>query len=163
MGLCIDILIDGARGSREAGLLDSLLQLILGRLHQGTVESATHHEGQCALGTGSLQLLASLGDGLLVARDDQLAGAIVVGGHDDLALLAHFGADLLDGLVRQADDGCHRTGVLLAGLLHGVGTGCHQPQAILETQGTAGHKRRELAERVAGYHARLECIAQAKG
>ena len=76
MGLAIYILINRALRSLDIGLLDSCLQFVLGRLHQWRVESATHLQRQSALGTSSLQLFASLVDGVNITRDNQLTSSV---------------------------------------------------------------------------------------
>lgn len=72
----VHILIDGALRSAELSLLDGSLELVLGGLHQRRVERTAHLQRQGTLGTGGLQLLTSLVDGVDVARDNQLTGLL---------------------------------------------------------------------------------------
>ena len=65
--LTINILINWALRSRELSLLDSCLEFILGRLHQWRMECSTNLEGQCTLGSCSLEFLACLVDGLNIS------------------------------------------------------------------------------------------------
>ena len=67
MGLAIHILVDGALGCLDLRLLDGSLEFVLGGLHQRRMEGTTHLQRQGALGTGSLQLLAGLIDGIDIA------------------------------------------------------------------------------------------------
>ena len=109
MRLAVDVLVDRSDGLLELSLLNGGLQFVLGRLHQRRVEGTTHLQRHGTLGTGSLQLLASLVDGIDIARDNQLTWVVVVGrNHHALAQLADFGANLFDLLVWQTDDGSHR-------------------------------------------------------
>ena len=155
MRTAVDILIDRPQRSMYLRLFDSLLQLVLGRLHQGRVEGATHLQRQSSLGSCFLQQGAGLVDGLDVARDDQLAGVVIVGTHHDMTLAVHLGADFLYLLVGHSDDGSHRRGSLLAGFLHGHRTGVDQPQTVLERQSAGNDQCRELSQRVTSHHAGL--------
>ena len=65
-------------------------------------------------------------------------------------------ADLLDGLVRQADDCGHGTGNGLAAFLHGAGADSDQEQGIFECNGTGGGQGGEFAEGMASDHVRGE-------
>ena len=107
MRLTIYILVYRTLGSLNLCLLDSGLQLILGRLHQWRVESTTHLQRQCTLGTSSLQLFAGLIDSLYVAADDQLAGVVIVSANHDITLAVDTCADLFYFLVGQTNDGSH--------------------------------------------------------
>ena len=108
VGLAVHVLIDRTLRSLEVRLLDGGLQLVLGRLHQGRVESATHLQRQSTLCTCSLQLCASLVDGLYVAADDQLTRVVIVGAHHHVSFAVDACADFLYLLVGQTDDGSHR-------------------------------------------------------
>ena len=137
----VNVLINRTFRSLELSGFNGCCQFLFGWLHQRRVERTAHLQRQGTLGTGGLQLLTSLADGIDVARDDQLAGVVLVGRHADaLAHLAHLSADLLDLLVGQTDDGSHRRGLSLAGLLHGHGTGVHQLQTVLERQRAGSHQ-----------------------
>ena len=81
MRLGVYILINGALRGLELRILNGSLLLVLGRLHQRRVESTTHLQRQRTLGTGSLQLLASLVHSVNVTADNQLTRIIVVGRH----------------------------------------------------------------------------------
>ena len=72
------------------------------------MERTTDLQGQGALGTGSLQLLAGLVDSLDIAADDQLAGVVLIGADNDVALAVDAGTYFFDFLIGQADDSSHR-------------------------------------------------------
>ena len=156
----VDVLVDGADGRVEGGLLDGLGQLHASGLHEGAVEGAAHCQRQ-GFAFGLFHQLAGPGHTLVGAADDQLARAVVVCRHDDLAL--DGGADVLDGLVVELEHGGHGGGGLLAALLHGVGAGDDQSQAILEAHGAGGDEGRELAQRVAAHHVGLKGFAHILG
>ena len=66
MRLAVYILVNRTLRSRESCFLDSSLKLVLGRLHQWRVESATYLQRQSSLGTSSLQLLAGSIDSVYI-------------------------------------------------------------------------------------------------
>ena len=147
MRLGIHILIDRALRRLDLRLLDGSLELVLSGLHQRRVEGTTYLQRQGTLGTGSLQLLASLVDGIKVARDHKLTGAVIVGGHHyTLTHLAYLGTNLLNLIERKCYDGSHRRGLSLAGLLHSHGTRIDQLQSVLKTEGTGSRQGRELTQ-----------------
>ena len=109
MRLGIYILVNRALRSLDLCGLDSSLELILCRLHQRRVESATHLQYEGTLGTCSLELLASLLDSLNISRDNELSRTVIVGRNDHaLTQLADLSTNLLYLLVGQSDDSSHR-------------------------------------------------------
>ena len=119
----------------------------------GRVERARYLNGHDPLGAEPLRQLAGQGHGFGGARDDDLAGRVVVG-HPDVALGAHAGR--LGVVVRDAEERGHRPRSLLAGARHGLAASDHQADPVLEAEGAAGHQRRVLAETVAGAGGRRE-------
>ena len=91
LGLCvgqsIHVLIDGTLGRVEGRLGDGLLKLLLCGEHQRAVEGTAHGEHECALGTSLLQTGAGHIDSFNFARDNELAGAVVVGTNNDTRFL----------------------------------------------------------------------------
>lgn len=162
MGGTIDILIDGARGCMELCGCNSLGEFLLGRHHKGRMEGSADGKHESALGTGFFESLTGCVNGILMARNNKLAGAVVVGGDDNGIRGAYFGTYSLY-LFRgkhfgESDDGSHGSWLRLAGFLHGGGTLGHKAQTVLEGE-TAGHDEGgELTERVASHHRGLHGI-----
>ena len=98
-------------------------------------------------------------DGFTRAGNDHLAVAVVVGG-DDGAFAG--GTDLLHLLVRQADDGSHRTGHFLAAFLHFGRPQVDEAQRIFKRDGVGRGEGGEFAQGVAGDHVGPE-VLQALG
>ena len=113
------------------------------------MEGAADAQRQGALRSCGFQRLAGARHGFLLARDDHLPVAVVVGRDHDAV---DAGTDLLDLLVRQGDDGCHPAGHLLAAFLHFAGAHGHEAQRILEVHGAGCHEGGELAQGVAADH-----------
>ena len=131
--------------------LNGLGQFRAGRFHERGVERAAHRELDGALCTGGLELLAGGVDGLFLSGDDHLAGGVVVGGNH----AGDAGADLLNDIVPEFDDGGHGAGHFLAALLHFAGADGYQAQAVFPVHGSGGHQGAEFAQGVTGYHVRL--------
>ena len=135
MGFGIDVLVDGADGSLEGCFVDRFFEFDLGRLHQGRVECTAYGQTQCAFGARFLEFGTGGIDRFDAARDDQLAGAVVVGRHDHAV---DRGAGFLHFGVVESQDRRHRTGYGFAGFLHGHRTFGNEPQTVFERK-SAGH------------------------
>ena len=99
-----------------------------------------------------LRLLDALVDGEMLARDDDLPGAVVVRGPDseDLA------AETLDHVVGEAEDGRHRAGIARRGLGHCQAALAHERHRLLQGHRLGRRQRSELADRVADHEVRLD-------
>ena len=126
------ILVYGALGSLNLYSLDCLLKLFLGRLHQGRVECSAHLERKGTLGTCCLELLASGIDSVDIAAYYELARAVVVGCHNDVAVCARLLAYFFYLLIGQTDNSSHSARSSLACLLHSHSTGSYELDAILK-------------------------------
>ena len=78
------------------------------------------------------------------------------------AFLALFAADFLHHFVSQSDDGSHGARSSFTSLLHGDGTGGHQFQTVFKAQAACCGQSRELTQRVACCHFRVEVLSQAQ-
>jgi hypothetical protein len=95
------------------------------------------HRALGALGFGDLDGAIDRG---LVAGDDHLSAAIVVGGLADLPLRRLLG-DLQGGLVVEAKQSGHRAGANRHGFLHCETAGAKQPRGVGNRQ-AAGRSER---------------------
>ena len=88
LGMChtIYILVNWALRSRYCCSLDSLLKLLLCRLHKWRVECATYLQRQCTLCACCLKLLASNVDSINITTNNKLTRAVVVGSYNDVAI-----------------------------------------------------------------------------
>ena len=151
-----DVLIDRADAVAELCGIDCLGKFHAGRFHERAMEGTAHIEREHSLSAGFFQFQGSLGDALHCAGDHDLTRRVIVGGYDHL--VAHGCAGRFHLGIFHADDGGHGTRLGFAGLLHGVGAFGHQAEAVFKRQHLVGHQGRELAQRVAGDHIRLEVL-----
>ena len=79
------------------------------------------------------------------AADDDLAGAVVVGRPH----VVDAGAELVDGLVVEAEHGDHGARRVCGGGGHGLAAALHEAHGVGEVERVGGHQRRVLAEAVA--------------
>ena len=161
MGLGVDVLIDRHTRCVECCGLDGVGQFGAGGLHAGRVETAADGQTQGAFGSGSFHLLAGGVNGGDFARDDNLAGTVVVGADNDAVV--DGGAELLDLLVGQSEHGGHCRGILLAGFLHCVGAGRDKTQTVLKIHCAGGYESRKFAQRVSGHHGGVKLVAHGLG
>ena len=98
------------------------------------MERTANLQGQSTLCSGCLKLLASLVDGLNVARNDKLTRTVVIGRNDNMPRLIYGCTHLFNLFIGQANDGCHGRRSHVAGFLHSHCTGINQLQAILEAE-----------------------------
>ena len=132
-------------------------QLGRGLFHQRGVERARHRQRERAPRAGCLAGLDRLVQRLALARDDQLAGAVVVDRTDQTAL--DRGAGLLDLGVVQTEDGGHAAVDRVRRLLHQLAAHGYDLDAVRERYHARRGERGIFAEREAGRclerHARL--------
>ena len=109
------------------------------------VERARDLELDRPAGSFALRLLDALLDGEILAGDDDLSRAVVVGRPDpeDLA------AQSLDHLVGQTEDGGHRAGIAGGCVGHGQATLAHERHRFLEGHRLGRGECGELSDRVA--------------
>ena len=147
MRLGIDVLVNRTCRSAERRLFDRPLQFLPGGLHQRRVERTADGKPECAACSRGFEPFAGGIDRLRSARDDQLAGAVVVGCDYNAV---NGVAGLFDRAVLESEDGGHRPGLRLACLLHRCRTFGDQTQTVLEREGSRDHEGREFAQRVSG-------------
>ncbi len=115
----------------EVGALDGFGELCASGLHAGGVETTAHLELEGTFGTGLEEFGASCVDGLNLARNHELAGAVVVGAHD---CAVNTCTDFLDFLVGKGEHGSHCGGVDFACFLHSLCTGRHEAETVLKAE-----------------------------
>ncbi len=93
-------------------------------------------------------------DGRLVAGDDDLPAAVVVGDLADLALRS-LARHLARGLDIEAEQRRHGALPDRHGALHGVAADAQEPRRVGERQAAGGGERRIFAERMAGDERRV--------
>jgi hypothetical protein len=148
VGHGINVGDDGNAGLGDGHSGENLLELANSGLHEVSVESSSHGEGDChaclEIGLGDL---VNLGAGSLGARHGVVSRAEVVG---DLDLasgkLSCLGAESLDSGDVKADDANHSALLGLRGSLHGLSANLDNPEAILEADGTREAKSGVLAK-----------------
>ena len=113
------------------------------------MEGRAHRQQDCALGAARLGDLDGALDRRPVARDDDLAGAVVVGRLADLAFGGLLG-DLPRGLEVEADQRRHGADADRHGLLHGAAANAEKPGGVGKAEAAGGGQRRVFAERMAG-------------
>ena len=116
-------------------------------LHQRRVERAGDVEADHA-GTALVCDLLGLVERVDLAREDDLAGRVVVGDGD-----AAFGGDLARVLERRADEREHRA---VARLAHQAAAQDDELERVFALEHARGGQRGQLAERVAGAGARVQ-------
>src|SRR5829696_7009615 len=139
---------DGEAGLAELDRVERLAEGLYGGLHQRRVERA---------GDVELERAAAVVAGVLLrgreivagAREDDLAGRVVVGDRD-----AGVGGDLARLLVRGADEGEHRARVV--GLGHQAPAEDDELERVVAVDDAGGRERGQLAEAVAGGDAGLQ-------
>ena len=143
---------EGRHRLLELHLLDRGAQPVGGARDERRVERARDLELDGAAGSLALRLLDALVDGEVLARDDDLPGAVVVRGPDaeDLA------AETLDDLVGEAEDGGHRAGVARCGVGHGQAALAHERHRLFQRHRLGRGQRRELPDRVADHEVGLD-------
>ena len=77
-----DVLVHGTYRGVEIGLGNGACQFFAGRFHQWRVEGTAYRQAQGATGSGGFGSFAGGFYGRDLSRDDQLPGAVVVGGYD---------------------------------------------------------------------------------
>ena len=107
------------------------------------MESAAYLELEGTLGAGGLEGFAGCVDCGYLARNYELARAVIVGAYHGAF---YSGADFLYFLVGKCEYGCHGRLGKLAGLLHGVRAGGYQAESVLKAQRAGGYKCRKFAE-----------------
>ncbi len=155
-GACRDVLVNWANGSREVGFLDGLSEFGARGFHERGVECAADGELYGALGTFLGEDLASFVDALDGAGDDELAWAVVVGGHDAVDGCANA----LDGSVIETYDGSHGGRRSLASFLHCHGALGDEFETVGEGHCASCYESGELAEGVACDHIGFEGVAE---
>ena len=128
----------------EVDLLDRRPELVGRALDERRVERAGDAEPDRAARAFALRLGAALADRVVLARDHDLAGAVVVRRPDvrDLA------AETLDDLVGEPEDRGHRARPLLRRLGHRDPAFGHEPDRVGRADRLGGAERGELADRV---------------
>ena len=139
----------GSVSGLDLGRVYGLCELGACWFHERGVEGSAYAQREGPLRTCGLHGLACPFYGVLLARDDHLSVAVVVG-RDDQAL--GIGAYLLDGSGVEPYDRRHEAGTGLAALLHLYGTRGDEPEGVLEAYGSAGDESRELSEGVPSDH-----------
>ena len=129
----------------EVRLLDRRPKPLTGPLDERRVERARDAKPNRAARALELGLAAALVDRERLARDDDLARAVVVRGPDIVDLVA----ERLDHAVGKAEDRRHRARVLLRRLGHRQPALAHQRDRVGDRQGAGRAERGELADRVA--------------
>ena len=112
------------------------------------MEGRGHRQQDGPLGAPALRQRDGALDGRLVAGDDDLAGAVVVGDVADLAL-RRLAGDLGGNLDLEADERRHGADAYGRRVLHSVAADAQEPRRVVELQASSSGKRRVLAERVA--------------
>ena len=153
MWLRVDVGDDFRFGLVERHRRESLAEPVAGRRHQRCVEGAADRERQHALCTALLGELGGAFDRLALAGDDDLSRRVVVR-HPDLA----FGecADRFGIVVVEAEDGDHRSRVVLGGVRHRRAALGDEITTIFVRERTGRDERGVLTEAVAGAECRLE-------
>ena len=118
------------------------------------MERCGHRQQHRALGALGLGDFERAFDGGLVAGNDHLPAAIVVGCLADLPLRG-FAGDGHRGLVIEPEKCGHRTGADRHRLLHRKATGAQQACGIADAEAAGCGKRRVFAERMAGDEGRI--------
>ena len=114
------------------------------------MEGRGHRQQHGALGAFGLCDLDGAIDRGLVAGDDHLPAAIVVGGLAHLAL-GRFGCHRHRRLIVEAEQRGHRAGADRHGLLHRKPARAQQPRGIAEAETAGRGQRRIFAERMPGH------------
>mmetsp|Transcript_90748 Transcript_90748/g.194639 ORF Transcript_90748/g.194639 Transcript_90748/m.194639 type:complete len:306 (+) Transcript_90748:194-1111(+) len=131
------------------GLVESLLQLLLRRLHQRGVKAAARLEKLGLQGTSLLRQLLELIDRFLRTSTREAFGEERVGDPADGALtltLLGLSAEALEHIPLQPDDRQHGLLSNRGSLLHGLAPQLHQLQRILEAEHACGAERCVLSE-----------------
>ena len=141
-----------AAGGAELGVGEFAAHDVDGGADKGGVEGAGDGEAdKAAAGFGGDEVAGGL-DGGGIAGDDDLAGAVPVGGDDDAELAAggDLVADFADAGAVEVEDGGHGAGLALAGVVHGLGAGADEAEAGLEIEDAGGVEGGVFADGVAG-------------
>jgi hypothetical protein len=139
---------------RDGGGIDGhtaqgLAHGIRGRLHEGAMEGSGHGQHHGTLGTFGLGNRHGPFHGRLMARNDHLGTAVVVGRIADLAL-RRLAGDLEGGLVLKPEKRRHGALPHWNGALHGIAADPQQAGGIGDGEAAGGGERRIFAQRVAG-------------
>ena len=116
------------------------------------VERTRHAQLHGAAGAGLFGSGASLVDRGVLARDDDLPGAVVV----RRPHVEDAAADALHDLVVEAEDRRHRARVLAGRLRHREPTLAHERDGLFDPERPGRRQRGELADRVADDKVRLD-------
>src|SRR5690242_6597450 len=136
----------------ELDPLDRRLQALRRMRDEGAVEGAGHVQLDGAPRALVDGLVTALLDRRVLTRDDDLTGAVVVGGPDPNDLPA----ELFDDRIVEPEDGRHRTGALPSGFRHREPTLTDKRQRLFGRKGIRGRERCELADRVPDHVVRLD-------
>mmetsp|Transcript_36323 Transcript_36323/g.108592 ORF Transcript_36323/g.108592 Transcript_36323/m.108592 type:complete len:528 (+) Transcript_36323:55-1638(+) len=156
-----DVHVDVAGGRLHAGkeLVQRILELRLGRLHQGSVEGPRRLQQLCLHGTRLLSCVLELVDRALRAGAGEALGEEDVGNLADLSALCLLRAELLEDLLLQTGHREHRLRPRLCRLGHGSATDLYELHALLEGDDARGAESGVLAQREAGHATGpLDCL-----
>lgn len=137
VGKSVYILINGAYRHVELGCLDSGGKFGAGGLHAGRVERTAYLELERTLGTGGLEGLAGSVDSGNLARDYELAGAVIVGADNNAV---DTGAYLFYLLIGKSEHCGHGRFGKLTGFLHSLRTGAYKTQTVFKAEGSGSYK-----------------------
>ncbi len=152
----LDVANNAHPGNLDAGLGQRQVEAFLGCFHQRRVGGDAHRQADHLPRAGFLQQRRDLVQAGLVAGDDDLSRAVVVGDPHAVPVRACTLAGLIDRLDVQAKHGSHAAGADLAGELHGLGSCLYEAQGALEIERPAGYQGRKLAQGMAGDECGLE-------
>ena len=136
----------------EANEVDGGLESLAGIPDERAVERAGDLQLDGSSCAEALGLGAALLNCIVLAGDDDLAGAVVVRRPDAKDLPAQR----LDGLVLEPEDRGHRAGVLAGGLGHRQAALAHERDRLGRADRADRRERRELADRMADDDVGLE-------
>ena len=162
----VDVGGDGEGGVVEGDGFEGGGEGVLRGLHEGAVERSADLKHDGALGSGLLAEVGGALDGGGGSGDDGLVGGVEVGGGDDGVVggevfcvgivgewgevVGDLGADVVDELGGEAEDGGHGSDAGGNGLLHELATGADGADGFGEGEGAGGDVGGVLAEGVAG-------------